>query len=167
MTSLTTRLKGRSELAIAALLAAVGAVVLWDASRLHVTYSQADAVGPKTMPYIAASLLLVCAVLLAVDVLRGGRGEAEEGEDVDLTHPSDWRTVLPLVGAFALNIVLIDAAGWVVSGAIMFFASVWALGSRRYIRDALISVALSLSTFYGFYLGLGIKLPAGLLEGVL
>jgi putative tricarboxylic transport membrane protein len=49
----------------------------------------------------------------------------------------------------------------------MFFASVWALGSRRYIRDALISVALSLSTFYGFYLGLGIKLPAGLLEGVL
>ena len=30
-----------------------------------------------------------------------------------------------------------------------------------------ISLALSLVTFYGFYLGLGIHLPAGVLEGVL
>jgi len=28
-------------------------------------------------------------------------------------------------------------------------------------------VALALLTFYGFYLGLGIALPAGLLEGIL
>ena len=31
----------------------------------------------------------------------------------------------------------------------------------------LISLALSVLTFYGFYLGLGIPLPAGLLEGIL
>ncbi len=42
-----------------------------------------------------------------------------------------------------------------------------ALGSRHYVRDALIAVALSVLTFYGFYLGLGIYLPAGILEGVL
>jgi putative tricarboxylic transport membrane protein len=35
------------------------------------------------------------------------------------------------------------------------------------VRDGLISVALALATFYGFYLGLGIHLPAGPLEGVL
>jgi putative tricarboxylic transport membrane protein len=112
-------------------------------------------------------LLLVCAVLLVRNVLKGGRGEAEEGEDVDLTHPSDWRTVLPLLGAFVLNILLIDTAGWVISGTVLFWGSVWALGSRRYVRDGLISVALALATFYGFYLGLGIHLPAGPLEGVL
>ena len=57
--------------------------------------------------------------------------------------------------------------GWVISGAMLFWGCAWALGSRHLVRDALISVALSLVTFYGFYLGLGIALPAGLLEGVL
>ncbi|MFE4545174.1 tripartite tricarboxylate transporter TctB family protein [Arthrobacter sp. NPDC056727] len=167
MTSLSTRLKGRSELGVAALLGAVGALVLLDAARLVVPYSQSDPVGPKTLPIIVGALLLVCAVMLAVNVLRGGRGEAEAGEDVDLTHPADWKTVLPLAGAFIANILLIDWAGWVISGTVLFWGSVWALGSRHYVRDGLISLVLSLLTFYGFYLGLGIALPAGLLEGIL
>ena len=86
---------------------------------------------------------------------------------MDLSHPSDWRTVLPLIAAFVVNILIIDIAGWVISGALLFYGSVWALGSRRYVRDAIISLALSLATFYGFYLGLGIRLPAGFLTGVL
>jgi putative tricarboxylic transport membrane protein len=167
VTSLSTRLKGRSELGVAALLGAAGALVLLDAARLVVPYSQSDPVGPKTVPIIVGALLLVCAVMLAVNVLRGGRGEAEAGEDVDLTHPSDWKTVLPLAGAFIANILLIDWAGWVISGTVLFWGSVWALGSRHYVRDGLISLALALLTFYGFYLGLGIALPAGLLEGIL
>jgi putative tricarboxylic transport membrane protein len=167
VTSLSTRLKGRSELGVAALLGAAGALVLLDAARLVVPYSQSDPVGPKTVPIIVGALLLVCAVMLAVNVLRGGRGEAEAGEDVDLTHPTDWKTVLPLAGAFIANILLIDWAGWVISGTVLFWGSVWALGSRHYVRDGLISLALSLLTFYGFYLGLGIALPAGLLEGIL
>ncbi|WP_332762067.1 tripartite tricarboxylate transporter TctB family protein [Pseudarthrobacter sp.] len=165
--TLASRLKGRSELGVALLLGAAGALVIWDATRISTTYSQSDPVGPKTLPFIVGGLLLVCAVMLAVNVLRGGQGEAEGGEDVDLSHPADWKTVLPLAGAFIANILLIDWAGWVISGTILFWGSVWALGGRNYIRDGLISVAMSLLTFYGFYLGLGINLPAGLLEGIL
>lgn len=165
--TLAARLKGRSELGVALLLGAVGVLVFVDASRIATPYSQSDPVGPKTVPFIVAGLLIVCAVMLAVNVLRGGQGEAEGGEDVDLTHPADWKTVLPLVGAFVANILLIDWAGWVISGTILFWGSAWALGSRHYIRDGLISVALSVLTFYGFYLGLGIPLPAGLLDGIL
>jgi putative tricarboxylic transport membrane protein len=167
VTSLSSRLKGRSELGIAALLGAAGALVLVDAARLVTPYSQSDPVGPKTVPIIVGALLLVSAVMLAVNVLRGGHGEAEAGEDIDLNHPSDWKTVIPLAGAFIANILLIDWAGWVISGTVLFWGSVWALGSRHYVRDGLISLALSLLTFYGFYLGLGIGLPAGLLEGIL
>lgn len=167
MSSITTRLKGRSELGVALLLGAVGLLVLWDASGLATPYSQSDPVGPRTVPYIVAGLLLVCAVMLAVNVLRGGHGEAEAGEDVDLTQPSDWRTIVPLAGAFVANILLINWAGWVVSGTVLFWGSVMALGSRHYVRDGLISLALALFTFYGFYLGLGIPLPAGWLEGIL
>jgi putative tricarboxylic transport membrane protein len=167
VSSLTTGLKGRAELGVALLLGAVGVLVFVDANRLVTPYSQSDPVGPKTVPYIVAGLLVACAVLLAINVIRGGQGEAEGGEDVDLTHPADWKTVLPLAGAFILNILLIDWAGWVISGTVLFWGCVLALGSRHYIRDGLISVALSLLTFYGFYLGLGIALPAGLLEGIL
>jgi putative tricarboxylic transport membrane protein len=167
VTSLSSRLKGRSELGVAALLGAAGALVLLDAARLVTPYSQSDPVGPKTLPIIVGALLLVSAVMLAVNVLRGGHGEAEAGEDVDLSHPADWKTVLPLAGAFIANILLIDWAGWVISGTVLFWGSVWALGSRHYVRDGLISLALALLTFYGFYLGLGIALPAGLLEGIL
>ena len=167
MTSLTTGLKGRSELGVALLLGAAGVLVFLDANGLVTPYSKSDPVGPKTVPFIVAGMLVVCAVLLAVNVLRGGKGEAEGGEDVDLAHPADWKTVLPLAGAFILNILLIDWAGWVVSGTVLFWGSVLALGSRHFVRDGLISLALSLLTFYGFYLGLGIALPAGLLEGIL
>ena len=165
--TLASKLKGRSELGVALLLGAAGVVVFLDTNRLAITYSQTDPVGPKTLPYLVSGMLVVCAVLLAINVLRGGRGEAEGGEDVDLTHPADWKTVLPLAGAFVANILLIDWAGWVISGTVLFWGSAWALGSRHYIRDGIIALALSVLTFYGFYLGLGIPLPAGLLEGVL
>jgi putative tricarboxylic transport membrane protein len=166
-TSRRSRLAGRSELGVALLLGAVGVVVLVDAAGIHAPYSQSDPVGPRTVPFVVAGLLLVCAAALAVNVLRGGHGEAEEGEDVDLTAPTEWRVVLPLVAAFVANILLIDVLGWVISGALLFWGSSWALGSRHPVRDVVISLALSLATFYGFYLGLGIQLPAGLLEGVL
>ena len=161
------RLAGRSELGVALLLGVVGVVVLVDAAGIHAPYSQADPVGPRTVPFLVAGLLLVCAAGLAVNVLRGGHGEAEEGEDVDLTAPTEWRVVLPLVGTFVANVLLIDVLGWVISGAVLFWGSSWALGSRHPVRDAVISLALSLATFYGFYLGLGVLLPAGVLEGVL
>jgi putative tricarboxylic transport membrane protein len=160
-------LRGRSELGVAALLAAVGVVVAVDASGLEAGTAQVGPVGPKVVPLLVSGLLLVCAVLLALDVLRGGRGELEGGEDVDLAQSSDWRTVLLLVAAFVANIALIDRAGWVISGTVLFWGSVYALGSRHYVRDGVIAVVLSVTTFYAFYLGLGIALPAGILQGVL
>jgi len=157
----------RVELGVAALLAVVGVVVIVDAMGLDVPYSQSDPVGPRAVPYLVGALLLTCAVLLAVNVLRGGHGEAEEGEDVDLSAPTEWRVVVPLVLAFLANVLLIDVLGWVISGALLFFCSSWALGSRHVVRDLVISVALALVTFYGFYVGLGVLLPAGVLEGIL
>ena len=77
-----------AELGVAVLLAVVGVVVLVDAMGLDVPYSQSDPVGPRTVPYLVGALLLSCAVLLAINVLRGGHGEAEEGEDVDLSAPT-------------------------------------------------------------------------------
>jgi putative tricarboxylic transport membrane protein len=158
---------GRSELVVALLLLALGALVLFDTAQLEPGLGQRGPIGPKAVPTVLGVLLLVTAVLLAVDVLRGGRGEPEGGEDVDLSHRADWRALLLICGAFLANIVLIERAGWPVSGAVLFYGCAYALGSRRYVRDGLIAVALSVGTWYLFAAGLGISLPVGILKGIL
>jgi len=159
--------QGRSELGVALLLLVLGGWALIDAQQLDATAGTSGPVGPKTVPVAVGILLIVTAVLLAVDILRGGRGEQEAGEDVDLSHGSDWKTLGLLVAAFVANILLIDRLGWPVSGAVLFFGTTFALGSRHLIRNAIISIALSVGTWYLFNLGLGIALPVGILKGIL
>lgn len=160
-------LRGRSELLVAGGLAVLAAVVLADAATLDGGPTQRGAIGPSTVPFGVGTVLAVCAVVLAVDVLRGGHGEAEAGEDVEIGQPSDWRTLAILVGAFLANVALIERAGWVISSSILFWGTAFALGSRHHVRDLAIAVALALATFYGFAIGLGLNLPAGILAGIL
>ncbi len=167
MSEVNTAKKKRVELLFAAFLLLVGIIVFVDASQLQSTYSKADAIGPKAVPYIVSGILILSSIALGITVLRGNLAEGEEGEDVDLSQPSDWKVLIPLLGFFVLNLLLINWAGWVISGTILFFGTAISLGSRRWVLTLLISVVLALGTFYGFYLGLGIKLPAGILSGVL
>jgi putative tricarboxylic transport membrane protein len=152
---------------VCAFLALLGTAVIVDGLGIpHIT-SGTDPVGPRAVPVILGVLLLVAAAVYAVDVARGGRGEPEAGEDVDLSRGSDWRTVLLLITAFVVNAVLIERLGWVISGALLFWGTAFALGNRHYVRDLLIAVTLSLTTFYAFAIGLGVNLPAGVLQGIL
>ncbi|TDC13696.1 tripartite tricarboxylate transporter TctB family protein [Streptomyces sp. 8K308] len=166
-TGLRERLRGRSELGVSALLFALGLLVLGDVITMSTDFTQRGPVGPKTVPTVVGVALLVVAVLLAVDVLRGGRGEAEGGEDVDLDRPGDWRTVALLVGAFLGNAVLIQPLGFPIAGALLFWGSAFALGSRAYDRDPLIAAGLSVVTFFVFDTLLGTPLPGGPLMEVL
>jgi putative tricarboxylic transport membrane protein len=163
---MTTVKQGRSELGVALLLLVLGGWALIDALNLPDVQNRGP-VGPKTVPVAVGILLVVTAVLLAIDILRGGRGEQEAGEDVELGHGSDWKTLGLLVVAFVANILLIERLGWPVSGAVLFFGTTFALGSRHLIRNAIISIALSVGTWYLFNLGLGIALPVGILKGIL
>lgn len=159
--------KDRAELGICALLALLGVLVLVDAIQIPTDFTQRGPVGPKAVPVVVGVLLLVTAALLARDVLRGGRGEAEGGEDVDLSAPSDWRTVLLLSAAFLANAALIGVVGFPISGAILFWGAAYALGSRNFVRDPLIAAAMSIVTFLLFNNVLGVPLPGGPLMEVL
>lgn len=159
--------QGRSELGVALFLLALGVLVLVDTAGIRQTAGQTGAIGPRTVPIVLGAALVILSILLAVDVLRGGRGEQEAGEDVDLSHRTDWWTLLLLCGAFLANVVLIERVGWPVSGAVLFFGTAYALGSRHLVRDPLIAVTLSIGTWYLFALGLGINLPVGVLKGIL
>ncbi|MGW0228948.1 tripartite tricarboxylate transporter TctB family protein [Actinopolymorpha singaporensis] len=157
----------RAQYGVCAFLALAGTAVVVDASRIGSATSSNDPVGPRPVPTLLGVLLLVVAVVYAIDVARGGTGEQEGGEDVDLTAKIGWRSVLALIGIFVANALLIDRLGWVISGALLFWGSALALGSRRYVIALAFGVALSLVSFYAFAIGLGVNLPAGILRGIL
>ncbi|WP_180687098.1 tripartite tricarboxylate transporter TctB family protein [Streptomyces gossypiisoli] len=160
-------LRDHSELGVCVLLLALGVLVLTDALTMDVDIAQRGPVGPKTVPLVVGAGLLLIAALLAADVLRGGRGQAETGEDIDLSEPADWRTVLLLAGVFLGAAVLIEPLGFPIAGALLFWGAAFSLGSRRPDRDPLIAAVLSLVTYAVFNNLLGVPLPGGPLMGVL
>ena len=166
MTSLRARLRGRSELGVAGVLGAVSAIIAIDTANIRHTAITTAVMGPQVVPTIIAIGLALCAVGLAVDVLRGGHAKPEEGEDIDLSEGAHWPTLLGLAGLILVSALLMDFLGFVIASGLMFYGSALLLGSRRYVWSLIIGALLAVLTFYGFVLGLGIRLPAGLLTGI-
>lgn len=159
-------LREHSELGVCALLALTGLLVLIDSLLGTDAGSRSDPLGPHAVPLVLGVLLLVLAVLLAVDVLRGGHGEAEGGEDVDLAVPADKRTVGMLAGVLIATALLIPILGWPLAGMGLFWGAAYTLGSRRPLADPLIAAGVSLATWIVFDPLLGVDLPGGPLMGL-
>lgn len=152
---------------VCAVMVVVGGFLIYDGVSMPGGYAEVDPVGPRLFPIAIGVGLLAMAVVLAVAIPRGLRGEADAGEDIDPDMPSDWRTVGLLVGLFVLLIVLVEPLGWAIAGALFFAGCATVLGSRHYVRNIAIGVVLAVGSFYAFYSGLGIPLPAGVLDGIL
>lgn len=162
-----TRRVDKAQFIVCAVLAVVGMFLIVDAMSLTNAFAKVDPVGPKLFPIALGIGLLVCAVMFGVAILRGDTGEAEEGEDIDLSEPSDWRTVGLLIAVFVATILVIVPLGWAITGTFLFAASATVLGNRHWVRNIAIGAALAFGSFYLFYVGLGIPLPAGILDGIL
>lgn len=159
-------LTGRAELGLAALLLALGVFLLVETQRIAVPVN-ANAVGPRFFPMVVGAVLVVVSIWLAVDVLRGGAGEMEAAEDVDLSRGSDWRTLGLLSAVFLGHAAILEPLGFPIAAALLFFGVAASLGSRRWARDAGIAVVMAVLVFVVFARGLGVGLPAGVLQGVL
>lgn len=156
----------KAQYGLAAFLVLVGGYVVYDASTLEDAFSD-QPVQPWALPFVVGGALLLLGVALAVATARGDRPEAEEGEDIDLSQGTDLRTIGLLTGVLVLNMLLIDWLGWAITGALLFTGATYVLGSRTWVRNLAIGAALSLGSWYGFYVGLGLPIPAGILDGVL
>lgn len=154
-----TRRAGRSEYGVVGLLAGLGLLVLVEAREITDAIGAGRTLSPRVAPYFVAGFLLVVAALLALDIARGGGGEQEEGEDVDLTHGTRWATLLGLAGLVAGAGQLIPLVGFPAAGALLFFGTARLLGSRNLVVDVVVSLALPLAAFWVFTGALGIYLP--------
>ncbi|GGU30169.1 tripartite tricarboxylate transporter TctB family protein [Nocardioides albus] len=150
---------------LAGFLVVIGIYTIIDASGLEVGF--ADPVGPRVFPYVIGTGLVLVGVLLAVATARGSQPEPEDGEDVDLSQSADWLTVLKLVAVLLFTVATVNLLGWAISGAVLFAGAAWSLGSRTLVRDVLVGLVLAIASWYAFYVGLGIPLTPGVLDGIL
>ena len=157
--SQASRRAGLSEFGVVGLLAGLGVLVLVETQQISDGIGSVRTLSPRVVPYFVAVFLLLVAALLALDIVRGGRGEAEAGEDVDLSHGTEWRTLLGLAALVAASGQLIPLIGFPAAGALLFFGTTRLLGSRRLVTDLLVSIAVPLVAFLVFTEALGIYLP--------
>lgn len=158
--------RGKSELGLAALLLGLGVFVLNETGSIEVP-ANANAIGPRFFPTVVGCLLCLVATWLIVEVMRGGHGDLEATEDVDLTQSSDWATLGLLSAVFLGHVALLQKLGFAIAGALLFFGVGAVLGSRRWVRDAAVAIVLATGVYLLFGRVLGVGLPAGLLDGIL
>ena len=143
--------------AIAALLAALAGVILWDMSRLQITSTYG--VGPKMMPVVVAIGLLVLAAGNLAMVLRGGLPERES---------ADLKAIFFILGGLAALIAVIGlGGGFIVATAILFAATATAFGRQAWLTDLVIGLVLALVVYLAFDKLLTLSLPAGPIERLL
>ncbi|MDT0331348.1 tripartite tricarboxylate transporter TctB family protein [Nocardiopsis lambiniae] len=148
---------GPARWAVPALAAAVGLVMLWGAFTIEAP-TNATKPGPGFVPGVIGALLLVAAVSLVVTGLRG--------RTTGVSNTLAWfetRPVLIVLAGLVAHIVLLEFLGWLLSGALLFWAVAFAFGARAYVRDAVVALSVSAAVQVGFSLGLGLSLPAGIL----
>ena len=163
---LTPAKRPTGEILFALLFVRVGAAGLLTAGSIPSPPSEAG-IGPRAFPYIVCGMLVLVGTGIVVQVLRGKVGQAEEGEDLDVTAKTDWIALAKLVAFVVLHIFLIEPAGWPVAAAVLFSGAAWTLEAKPLWKAVLVSVAMALVLQYVFGGLLGVSLPPGpLLEGV-
>ncbi len=154
------------ELLAAVAVIALGVVILWQTGEVRDTPTAR--ISARLFPRIVAVGILIVGVWYVLDILRGGgAAPPADVEDVDPTLPTDWRTVGMVGVALIVYLLLIESAGLVIASAALFVVAAFGMGSRRYVRDIAIGILLAAVVYYAFTEYLNVRLPAGLLEGVL
>lgn len=157
-----TRDRRGADVAIAALVVALGAFLWWGASQVDFG-SGYDRIGPRFFPHAVAGALVI---LGAVLFLARGRGQ-RLGEIPNPDAPPDriiWTPLVLLALALGLYVPLVKVAGFMPASAIEFVVVARAFHSRRPVRDAIVGVVLAVVVFYAFSKGLGLGLPEGPIE---
>jgi len=186
---------GRSELVVVAGVFVLAGFLTYGTATMQVPADVAFP-GPQFFPMLVSGFLWLAGVGLLVEVLRTSRrahvaddpveisnemledlGAIDETGEIRVVSPEDvastskpaavdGRTLGITVAALAGFIVVLPVLGWILSAAALFWVISWAFGSRRPLLDIGVSVIVSSLVQLAFGAGLGLSLPAGILEGL-
>ena len=141
-------------LAIAAFLAVVAGVMLWDSARLA-DLGGYSGVGPATIPRVVAFCLLGHAVWTVAAGLRG---------DFPERPAQNPQPVLWIVAGLALQLMLLKPLGFSIATGVLFAFTARAFGKRNLAMTLPIGIVFAFAVWVVFSQLLMLHLPAGPLE---
>jgi putative tricarboxylic transport membrane protein len=147
----------RAGIVIAAMLAVLSALLLWDASGLQ--SGAMYGVGPSAMPIVVAVGLALLSIGNLIEALRGNLPPRES---------ADPKPVFLILGGIAALIAIIGfGGGFILATAALFVATSAAFGRRALLVDLAIALVLATLIYLAFDRLLTLSLPAGPLERLL
>ena len=147
----------RAGLVIAAALAALAAVLVWDSRQLPATSMYG--MGPEVMPVVIAVGLGLLAIGNLIDALRGNLPPRES---------ADPRAVWLILGGLALLIAIIGfGGGFILATSALFVTTSAAFGRRAILADSAIALVMTTLIYLAFDRLLTLSLPTGPLERLL
>lgn len=147
----------RAGLVIAAGLAALAAVLVWDASKLPATNMYG--MGPEAMPIVIAVGLVLLAIGNLLDALRGNLPPRESMDPKPV-----W---LILIGLALLIGIIGFGGGFILATSALFVTTSAAFGRRAILTDTAIALVMTTLIYLAFDKLLTLSLPAGPLERLL
>ena len=139
---------------IAIALAALAAVLVWDANQLQ--SNNPYGMGPHVMPVVIAVGLALLAIGNLVEALRGTLPARES---------ADPKTVWLILGGLAFLIAIIGlGGGFILATTALFVTTAKAFGRRAFLADLAIGFVLTTLIYLAFDRLLTLSLPAGPLE---
>ena len=149
--------KPLGELFLGFALVLLGILIL--AGTLSITVAPAySRVGPRVFPFVVAAGMIVLGILYALESWKGAQTPAED-------HPVNLWPIVLISGGIIVDALLMPSLGFILSSTILFVLVAVGFGSRRYLRDGLVGLALSAVAYVTFMYGLGLRLPAGPFAG--
>lgn len=127
--------------------------------------SAAAAAGAGAYPQFVLAGLVLTGLLTAVSLRRAAAaaGSPAPGRPAGRAQRT---AVLLVLGAAALDLVLLERLGFVLASTALFWVTARAFDRTRPVRDAAIALVLSAGAYGLFARLLDIDLPAGLLAGL-
>lgn len=117
-------------------------------------------VGPRTFPYMAGGGLLLCAIALLL------QKDDRRDKDKAFLDRAGWLRVVKLLGLLILFPLLFHFAGFITASFIFLFLMILLFDLDRevpIIKNAALSLAITISLFALFTYLLKIQLPRGII----
>ena len=153
-----TKQGAAAELALGLGIAALGAFLLYETTEIRVAPVYAK-IGPRVIPYLVGGITAALGLMLAWQSWRAMQAARPAREEAG----TDWLPIAAIALGLIQQILLFESLGFMPTAAVLFFCVAYGFGSRRYLRDAVIGIALAVIAYVGFVHLLGLNLPAGTL----
>jgi putative tricarboxylic transport membrane protein len=147
--------RATGELLLGVALVIIGLLVLAGTTIITVapTYSR---VGPRVFPFAVGAGLIVVGLIYTIESWRGAQTPSDE-------HQVKLLPVTLISAGLVLDALLLEWIGFIPASTLLFVLVTAGFGSRRYLRDFMAGLLLSILAYLTFVYGLGLNLPAGVM----